>query len=122
MTEPVNRVITTREQDVTVVELMDKKILDESSIGQLGEQLAALVHAEATPRVVLDFVNVAHMSSSALGMLITLHKRIRERNGVLRLCNIRPAIYEVFQITRLNQVFGILSTRDQAVKEAAVGR
>jgi anti-anti-sigma factor len=122
MTEPANRLITTRQQDVTVVELMDKKILDESSIGQLGEQLAALVDAEAAPRVVLDFVNVAHMSSSALGMLITLHKRIRERNGVLRLCNIHPTIYEVFQITRLNQVFGILSTRDQAVKEAAVGR
>ena len=56
------------------------------------------------------------MSSSALGMLITLHKRIRERGGELRLCGIQPAILEVFVITRLNEIFQIAPTREQAVQ------
>ena len=105
--------------DVAVVELVDRKILDEASITQIGEQLYALAAAGDSPKLVVDFVNVAHMSSSALGMLITLHKRVRERGGALRLCNIRPSILEVFEITRLNEVFGILSSREDAVREAA---
>ena len=119
MADPVPRLKTARQGNVAVVELVDKKILDEASINQLGEQLFALAAASPAPRLVLDFANVAHMSSSALGMLITLHKRVREKGGLLRLCNILPSIYEVFVITRLNEVFQICSSRDQAVSEAA---
>ena len=101
---------------VTVVELTDKKILDEVSIGQIGEQLAPLVARETHPKLVVDFTNVQHMSSSALGMLITLHKRVREKGGQLRMCCIQPAIYEVFVITRLNEIFKILPTRQEAME------
>ena len=48
-------------------------------------------------------------------MLITLHKRILDGNGQLRLCNIGPNIYEVFVITRLNEVFTISPGRKEAV-------
>lgn len=99
----------------TIVELTDRKILDEINISQIGDQLAKIVSENKTPRLVLDFANVAHMSSSALGMLITLHKRVRERSGSLRLCNIQPSIYEVFVITRLNEIFQICASRDDAI-------
>ena len=112
------RLKTTAHEDVTVVELMDQKILDESSIAQIGEQLYALAAAVPTPRIVLDFTHVAHMSSSALGMLITLHKRVREKDGRLWLCRICPSIYEVFVITRLNEVFTICETREAALRAA----
>ena len=49
-------------------------------------------------------------------MLITLHKRIREKGGELRLSGIQPAILEVFVITRLNEIFTICPTRDQALE------
>lgn len=101
--------------NVTVVELTDRKILDEVNIAQIGEQLKSLVAASKPPRMVLDFSSVAHMSSSALGMLITLHKRIREENGQLRLCCIAPAIHEVFVITRLNEIFQIHTSREEAL-------
>jgi anti-sigma B factor antagonist len=102
--------------DVTVVELADRKILDELNISHIGERLQGLVAKAASPKFVLDFSNVAHMSSSALGMLITLHKRVREKKGQLRLCGIQPQIYEVFVITRLNEIFDISKTVDDAVK------
>ena len=52
-------------------------------------------------------------------MLITLHKRVRDKEGVLQLCNIRPSIHEVFEITRLTEVFGIRASREEAIREAA---
>jgi anti-sigma B factor antagonist len=117
MENQVPRLRTSAQGPVIVVELADKKILDEALINQIGRQLATVVAGQDPPRIVLDFVNVGHMSSSALGMLITLHKRIREKNGHLRLCNIRPSIYDVFVITRLNEVFGICASRDEAARE-----
>jgi anti-sigma B factor antagonist len=115
MEQKVPRLKASRAGDVAVVELVDKKILDEATISQIADQLYNLTAQNAIPRMVLDFINVAHMSSSALGMLITLHKRVREKGGELRLSGIQPAIMEVFVITRLNEIFTICPTRQAAL-------
>ena len=106
MQEESPRLIVSEQAGVTLVKLAERKILDEMSIAQIGEELLALVEGDK-PKLVLDFASVAHMSSAALGMLITLHKRVRERGGQLRLCSIQPSIYEIFVITRLNEIFRI---------------
>ena len=119
MPEGNSRINVSVESDVTVVELTDRKILDEVSILHIGEQLKALIADMALPRLVVDFTNVAHLSSSALGMLITLHRQIRASSGRLALCNIQPQIYEIFTITRLSDIFDIRDSRAEAI--AAVG-
>jgi anti-sigma B factor antagonist len=113
--EKAPRLRVTPEGGATVVVLTDRRILDEVSINEIGDELAAMVAKSSAPKFVLDFSGVAHMSSSALGMLITLHKRIREKGGELRLCGIQPAILEVFIITRLNEIFSICPTPEEAL-------
>jgi anti-sigma B factor antagonist len=115
MSEQSPRLVVSFEDGLMVVELAEKKLLDEVAISRIGEQVNALAARGPNPRMVVDFSHVAQMSSSALGMLITLHKRIRERNGQLRLCGIQPGIYEVFVITRLNEIFTILPSRQEAM-------
>ena len=110
------RLKVTSQGDVTVVELTDRKILDEVNISRISERLQGLVAKAENPKFVLDFSNVVHMSSSALGMLITLHKRVREKKGQLRLSGIQPTIYEVFVITRLNEIFEIAESVEEALK------
>ena len=109
------RIITSEHEGTVVAQFQDEDILDEVVIGKLGEQLNGLATAVDCPKIVLDFAHVQHMSSAALGMLITLQKRVRERKGQLRLCNIRPAIYEVFVITKLNEIFQIHTDRGSAL-------
>ena len=111
------RVKATAVGSVIIAELVDKKILDEINIAEIAQQLEGLAARSAKPKLVLDFANVGHMSSSMLGKLITLHKHVRERQGQMRLCNVQPAINEVFVITRLSEVFHVSQTRDQAVSE-----
>jgi len=108
-----------RQGKVQVVEFEDRKILEELIITQIGEQLSELIEAEAEPRLVLDFRNVEHLSSAALGVLITLNKQVAGRQGKLALANIQPQIYEVFKITRLNKLFSIQNTADAAVESLA---
>lgn len=114
MQEDEPRLIVTEQDGIKVVELTDRKILDEINISQIGQQLATLVAETDQPKIIVDFANVAHMSSSALGMLITLHKHVCERKGQLRFCNIQSSIYEVFVITRLCEIFQIFPSRGEA--------
>lgn len=101
--------------DVTVARFIDKKILDETNIQIIGNQLFGLVDEDGRKKIVLDFSNVEYLSSAALGKLITMEKKVKASGGKLRLCNIRPEIYEVFEITRLNRVFDIRDNQEAAL-------
>ena len=101
--------------DVTEVGFMDAKILDEASIDDIGRQLFELVKQHPSIKLLLDFSTVQYLSSAALGMLITLNKRVAETKGKLVLCSIRPQIYEVFKITKLNLVFDIVGDERAAL-------
>ena len=112
---PVDHITVNKDSGVNVVEFNDRKILDELSISELGEQLRQVAESENSARILLNFQNVEHLSSAALGMLITLDKLVKEKNGKLKLSNIKPQIYEVFKITRLNKLFDIHSSAAQAL-------
>ena len=101
---------------VTVAQFVDKKILDETNIQNIGNQLFALVDEDGRKKIVLDFSTVEYLSSAALGKLITMDKKVKAAKAKLRLCCIRPEIYEVFEITRLNKIFDIKPTRDDALE------
>ena len=119
MPEGNSRISASSVGDVTVVELTDRKILDEVSILHISEEMSALIADKSAPKLVVDFAKVEHLSSSALGMLITLHNQIRQKTGKLALCNIRPEIFEVFTITRLSDIFTIKGSRVEAIAEMA---
>jgi anti-sigma B factor antagonist len=92
---------------VAVVQFVDKKILDESNIQEMGQELFQLVEEEKRDKILLNFSSVEFLSSAALGKLITLDKKVKAHGGKLKLTNIRPEIYEVFAITKLNKLFDI---------------
>ncbi len=93
--------------DVTVVRFVDRRILDELNIQELGQELFQLVEEDNKNRLLLNFQHVEFLSSAALGKLITLDKKVKAHGGKMKLSNIRPEIYEVFAITKLNKLFDI---------------
>ena len=115
MANPTPSLAVSEDKDIRLVEFTNNKILDEANIKEIGDGLTALVDERPHPKLLLDFATVDHLSSAALGMLINVNKRIKERNGQLRLANIKPQIYEVFVITKLNKLFKILPSRDEAL-------
>jgi anti-sigma B factor antagonist len=116
MEQPSSHLKIKRAANVSVVEFADRKILEELSIQEIGEELRRLAEAEAGAKLLLNFQNVDHLASAALGMLITLHKKVQERHGELKLSNINRQIFQVFRITRLNRVFDIHETAEQALE------
>ena len=101
--------------DVTVVRFTDRRIIDEAVIQELGAELVALVERDKRESLLLSFENVEFLSSAALGKLITLDKRVKAQGGKLKLTSIRPEIYEVFTITKLDQLFEIKESEAAAL-------
>jgi anti-sigma B factor antagonist len=98
-----------------VVRFIDKKILDEASIQELGAELFGLVEQLNRKSILLNFSDVEFLSSAALGKLITLDRKVKSAKGRLKMSNIRPEILEVFQITKLNKVFDIRGDEAEAI-------
>ncbi len=115
MVEERSHLAITDSGGVKVVEFADRKILEELRISEIGEELSKLVAGAPEIRLLLSFKNVEHLSSAALGMLITLNKQVSEQRGKMKLSDITPQIYEVFKITRLNKLFDIHDTAEQAL-------
>jgi anti-sigma B factor antagonist len=104
----------THNGELTVVEFNVRKLLEENEITEMGRQLTSYIESQLKPKIIISFAGVDHLSSSALGTLITVNYKVRERDGQLRLCSINPQIYEVFLITKLNKLFRIFPTMEEA--------
>ncbi len=115
MTTAYRHVDLSQVGDVTVVRFRDDKIIEDINIQELGQELFRLVEADGCEQLLLDFSSVDFLSSAALGKLITLDKKMKAHGGTLKLSNIRPEIYEVFAITKLNRLFDIRKDEAEAL-------
>jgi anti-sigma B factor antagonist len=116
--QPRRRRLETEEiGDVTVAAFTDKKILEAEHIQTLGDQLASLLDDAGRKKLVLNFSRVEFMSSAALGMLATLHRKARAAGAKLVLCAIDDNIREVFTITKLDKQFLICRDEQEALQK-----
>ena len=115
MADTIPPLSVTEEKGIRIIEFTNSKILDEANIAEIGSTLGAIIDENENPKLLLDFATVDHLSSAALGMLINVNNRVKQQNGQLRLSNIKPQIFEVFVITKLNKLFKILPTRTEAL-------
>jgi len=103
-------------EKATIATLTDEKILEENDIRALQESIMSVVEQAERINLILDFQNVRFLSSAVLGLLIRVSKKVYERDGQLRLCNINPKIHEIFKITRLTKVFDIYPDIESATE------
>lgn len=65
--------------------------------------------------IVLDLARVHHISSSALGSLVSLKRRLRRTEGDIRIVSVPGDVLRVLQITLLDRVFLVYDNVDAAV-------
>lgn len=117
---PVTPRIEVAESDLArVVRFKDRMVFDERTVREVGEQIGAALPNDGKPlHVVLDFSGVDMISSSLLGKLILLQRRIDSTGGRLRLCELSPTIQAVFRTSNLDRLFAI--DRDRAAALSSV--
>jgi anti-sigma B factor antagonist len=65
--------------------------------------------------VVADFSGSPYIDSSGLGALVSLSRRLRDAGGDLRLVGLNDDLRSLFELTRLDQLFPVYATRDDAL-------
>ena len=110
------RRLPTLHGEVTVIEFLDRRLIDAAHIEQLGQQLKAIASETPTPRLVVSFEKVEYLSSTALNVLIELDNLIRQKKGQFRIANLAPELMKVFTLMKLHKVMKICDTTDEAVK------
>lgn len=103
---------TEKIQDVFIVRLQGS--LDVSVQTALKDKLQDFAENNDND-VVLDFTSVHFIDSSCLGALVALMKKIREHKGDIKIAHLSDDVRSIFQITRLDRVFELYDTTDEAV-------
>jgi anti-sigma B factor antagonist len=107
-------------RDVTIVNIQDASILDTAQVEQLGEELYDLVDGKNRKKLILDFTKVQFLSSSALGVLITLRKKAAAIKGEVVICGLRKELMKVFSITNLDKMFAFRPDEKEALAKFGV--
>lgn len=105
---------TDRLGDVTVLEVTRELTMENR--GDLKETVLRRL-GEGDRKFVFDFERTGFVDSSGLGVLVSLSKKIREKNGELRLAGLNEELRTLFELTKLNTLFQISDSRSAAVGE-----
>jgi anti-sigma B factor antagonist len=86
---------------------------------EFKQQLLEVI-AQGAKHVIVDFSNTTFIDSTTLGVLVGGIKRLRTNDGQLTLVCTDRNNTKISEITGLDRVFSIFSSRDEAV--AAIGK
>jgi anti-anti-sigma factor len=82
--------------------------MNPQEIDRIGTSLYNKVEEDHRHQIVLDFIRVRYLSSSAIGMLLNLKKKIaKSPNGKLVLVGVGPELLQLFKIANLHKIFTI---------------
>jgi anti-sigma B factor antagonist len=84
-----------------------------------AEVLALLRQDETIKSVVLDLHRMDYCGSTALGLFVTLRRRVESRGGRMALCGLSEHGREILEVARLGQLWPVFSTRQEALRAVA---
>ena len=101
----------------TVVQFRTPSLMDPVMLEAIGQAVYRLVDAEDKRMLVLDFEQVEYLSSQAIGIVLTLNKKLSKlKHTSLVLCGVGPKLMELIKITRLDKILQIRASQKEAVK------
>jgi anti-anti-sigma factor len=103
-------------QTLIVTPLTDLRELDYQEIEAGANEILHLLGSGTIQNVVLDFHKTDYYGSTALGFFVKLWKRVRDRNGRMAFCGISDHEREILQVTNLDGLWPIYSSREEATK------
>ncbi|MCD6460014.1 STAS domain-containing protein [bacterium] len=100
--------------DTITVAINDDRMTQDTTIGSVYERIFGLIKEHSYINLIIDFAKVNYLSSSVLSKLISLHKKLKEKHGILCLCNINPVVLKIFELTQLDTYLNIFPDEDKA--------
>lgn len=117
--QPKSYITLEEHGDVLVVSFKTRVLNDEENIEQLGQELFSLVEQANWLKLVLDLTNVEYLTSSVLGKLITLHRKLHRCQGKMVLFGLSEGVDAILRTSKLLTYFAVAENRDAAIAQLA---
>ena len=88
--------------------------LDALVAPKLKERITKLVEGDST-KFIIDFEEVTHINSLAMGILRGKLKVVKEMGGDIKLIKLNEHIKTIFEMIGLDEIFEIYEPEDEAV-------
>ena len=108
---------TTEVRQGRTILIVGEERLDASNSGELREIMLNLLEAGGQ-QLVIDLSQVNFIDSSGLGALLSGFKSANLRSGSLVLAGLQSRVQSMFELTRLQRVFEIFSSVEDALARA----
>lgn len=108
----MNMIDISKHGEVAVLRLTARR-LDASNALAFKESVIEII-AQGNRRLVLDLGGVDFIDSSGLGSVVAVLKNLGGK-GSLAVCNVKGAVQNLFKLTRMDKVFTIVGSTDDAI-------
>jgi anti-anti-sigma factor len=88
-------------------------------IEQAAEVVMGPLEETDVPLVIFDLSAVDYFGSVFLSLMLRCHKAVKPKGGELVLCGASPMASELLQVTALDTLWAIYSTREEAIEALA---
>ncbi len=102
------------QKDISVIKVGG--YIDTTTSSELERALDSLLKSGVF-RVIIDLKNVDYISSAGWGIFISEIKGIRERGGDLKLANMIPDVYEVFELLEFHYILKAYDSVEAAIRD-----
>ena len=101
----------------TIVDFTTESLMNPLELESIGQALYQLVDTSKPQKLLLDFQRVKYLSSQAVGIILTLNKKIGQTEGAsITLCGVGPSLLQLLKITRLDKILTIKPTLADVIK------
>jgi anti-anti-sigma factor len=104
---------------VTVMRVTVPLLRSDETTETLFHHLNAVVNDVGRTSLVLNFAGVVSMSSTAIGKLVILMRKVRMAGGRLALCRLTPTMLGIMQSSYLAEIIPIYVDEQVAVRSFA---
>lgn len=98
---------------VSVLDISGKITIGEGDV-LLREKVNELLEAGEN-RILLNLEKVKYMDSAGIGELVACYKRAKEKAGTVKLLNPSGKVYDLLQLTKLEEVFDTYRDEGEAL-------
>ncbi len=100
----------------TVTVLSLKGFLDAHTAPQFETAVQTLLE-ESRYKIVVDFTELAYISSAGLGVFMGFIEEIRQNGGDMKLAHMSDRVFKIFDLLGFPNLYQIFPTVDEAVRK-----
>jgi len=110
--------ITSPEDDIRILSINGH--VDASNAKALEDEFEKII-ADGKSKIVVNFKEVAYISSAGLRVFLSVVKKLKTLSGELMLCEMSENVNRIFKLAGFTRIFRIVTTEDESLAHLAKG-